>query len=379
MIIVLDMRVQSSDYKSCNGVKPPTFNSQINIKIIKAIILFICQMNILKNTALVLSFIGLSFSGFPQTDSTKIKGISLVAPSHESAYQEMDTLVNIGTNWVCLMPYGFINETDATITFDIDNMWWGEQSDGLIKGIVKAKALGLKVMVKPMLWMRNGSYTGELQLLTFAKWTVFEEEYNNFATHFAEIADSLNVEIFCIGTELKSFCQFKPNYFNGLVDTLNKNTALKLTYAANWDNYQNIPFWNKLDFIGVDAYFPLLPNAILEKEAVKRSWVKTKFELKDFAEKNKKQILFTEYGYTSTMQCVKQPWNDKLSKTVNDSNQEIAIGALIETFYPQPWFVGGFLWKWYDGKTNLPKGIATDYTPQGKSAKKAIKNYFYSY
>jgi hypothetical protein len=213
MIIVLDMRLQSSDYKSCISVKPLTFNSQIIIKIIKAIILFICQMNIFKYAVLNLGLFGLFFSGFPQSDSSKIKGISLVAPSNESAYHEMDTLINIGANWVCLMPYGFINETDATITFDVDKMWWGEQTKGVVNGIVKAKASGLKVMVKPMLWMRNGSYTGDLQFLTFAQWTIFEEEYNDYVTHFAEIADSLNVEMFCIVTELKSFCQFKPKYF----------------------------------------------------------------------------------------------------------------------------------------------------------------------
>ena len=31
----------------------------------------------------------------------------------------------------------------------------------------------------------------------------------------------------------------------------------KLTYAANYDNYQDVGFWNHLDFIGINAYFPL--------------------------------------------------------------------------------------------------------------------------
>ena len=38
----------------------------------------------------------------------------------------------------------------------------------------------------------------------------------------------------------------------------------KLTYAANWGaidqnvgGYQNVPWWNQLDYIGIDAYFPI--------------------------------------------------------------------------------------------------------------------------
>jgi homoserine trans-succinylase len=36
-----------------------------------------------------------------------------------------------------------------------------------------------------------------------------------------------------------------------------KNLLRKLTYAANWDDFDKVPFWNELDYIGIDAYFPL--------------------------------------------------------------------------------------------------------------------------
>jgi hypothetical protein len=36
-----------------------------------------------------------------------------------------------------------------------------------------------------------------------------------------------------------------------------KNLLGKLTYAANWDDFDKVPFWNELDYIGIDAYFPL--------------------------------------------------------------------------------------------------------------------------
>ena len=36
----------------------------------------------------------------------------------------------------------------------------------------------------------------------------------------------------------------------------------KLTYAENWDQYHKIPFWGKLDYVGIDVYFSLNQESI---------------------------------------------------------------------------------------------------------------------
>jgi hypothetical protein len=38
-------------------------------------------------------------------------------------------------------------------------------------------------------------------------------------------------------------------------------TSARLTYAANFDAYQRVAFWDALDAIGIQAYFPLTDKA----------------------------------------------------------------------------------------------------------------------
>jgi hypothetical protein len=48
----------------------------------------------------------------------------------------------------------------------------------------------------------------------------------------------------------------RPEYWSQLIKKI-KKIYFKLTYAANWDDFDKVPFWNELDYIGIDAYFPL--------------------------------------------------------------------------------------------------------------------------
>ena len=47
----------------------------------------------------------------------------------------------------------------------------------------------------------------------------------------------------------------------------------ELTYSSNWyDEYENITFWDALDYIGVQAYFPLADRAGLSSEEIATAW-----------------------------------------------------------------------------------------------------------
>jgi hypothetical protein len=45
-----------------------------------------------------------------------------------------------------------------------------------------------------------------------------------------------------------------------------------LTYAANWDKYDQVSFWDELDFIGIQAYFPLTDQTNPSAEEIKKGW-----------------------------------------------------------------------------------------------------------
>ena len=65
------------------------------------------------------------------------------------------------------------------------------------------------------------------------------------------------------------------------VQLINKTRTIykgQLTYAANYDNYHEVDFWEHLDFIGINAYFPLrsptekLPDADYLFNEFKNKW-----------------------------------------------------------------------------------------------------------
>ena len=89
-----------------------------------------------------------------------------------------------------------------------------------------------------------------------------------------------------------------------------------VTYAANFDQYQDVAFWDALDFIGVNAYFPLrepVPSATptdLDEELT-AGWKRILGELQTFRVTNRlqeKSFLFTEIGYTYRKNTTLAPW-----------------------------------------------------------------------
>jgi len=91
----------------------------------------------------------------------------------------------------------------------------------------------------------------------------------------------------------------------------------KMTYAANFDNYHEVAFWDDLDFIGINAYFGLRdPNESITdpqrmKEVLEQGWVnvfeqinlfRTKYNLED------KPMIFTELGYINRKKTTIEPW-----------------------------------------------------------------------
>ena len=46
----------------------------------------------------------------------------------------------------------------------------------------------------------------------------------------------------------------------------------RLTYAANWDRLDRVPFWDAGDWIGVQAYFPLTDRPDPDRPALTAGW-----------------------------------------------------------------------------------------------------------
>lgn len=318
------------------------------------------------------------FCGCGQQEHGQINGVSLVASPEKLSTENVAEIQQLHANYVSVMPIGFVRSLNhPEISYDNERQWFGETKAGVKQYIQELHQQKLNVFLKPHIWIWHGEYTGDLQMKTEADWKTLETSYQKFILDFAHLAEENQVELFCIGTEMHQFVKQRPQFWKQLIQNIKKVYHGKLTYASNWDEYQDIPFWKGLDFIGVDAYFPISSEKTPTVNQAKKGWAKWKEVLQKFSAKEKRKILFTEYGYRSIDFAGKQPWNsDRNLTSVNQHAQKNLTQAVLETFWNEPWFAGGFVWKWYSDSRERDWEKDTRFTPQHKSAEEVIQQAY---
>lgn len=311
----------------------------------------------------------------------KINGVSFVASKDTINDAHIKPVLNINANYAAIMPFGFIRElSHPEIIFNTDRQWFGETKIGVKQYVEGLQKHEIKIMIKPQIWVRRGAFTGGVKMTSEADWKVLENSYSKFILEYAEVAEEVNAEVFCIGTELETFIDNRPNYWKELIVEIRKVYKGKLTYAANWNEYERTPFWNQLDFIGIDAYFPVSDEQMPTVEACRLGWLKHKPTIKSFSERHNKPILFTEFGYRSVDFAGKEPWkSDRDLNAVNLEAQTNTMQVLLDEFWHEPWFAGGFVWKWFHNHKKSG-GIHDDrFTPQNKPVEALIKAQYSKY
>lgn len=314
----------------------------------------------------------------PNTAPTpKVTGVSLEMPGNKIGQERVDELQSVNAQWVAMIPYGYTEKDDAKVNFHYGSRWWGESLNGTKDLIKMAKKTGLKIMLKPHVWVVGQGWPGDFDLKKEADWKVWEKTYRKYIIACAHIADSMAVDLFCIGTEYRKAVVKRSEFWKEIIKEIKTIYSGPLTYAANWDNYQKVNFWDQLDFIGIDAYFPLSSDANPSLDELKTNWEPVQNKLSKFSEKQNKKILFTEYGYKSIEYTNSGFWNYK-EDTIKTSmsTQANAYSALFETVWQNEWMMGGFFWKWhmYTPKVNGPENRR--YTPQGKTAMDVITKWY---
>lgn len=309
---------------------------------------------------------------------SKMNGVSFVAAPNPITIENVQPVVEVGANWAAVMPFGFIKSLDSPqLSFNLEQQWWGEREDGTQKTIELLNEKNIQVMLKPQIWVWHGEFTGDIDMQTESQWKAFEKSYEDFILTYARLAEVSKVPILCIGTELHTFVQKRSEYWSLLITKIKSIYKGKLTYAENWDQIARVPFWNQMDYIGIDAYFPLSDQKNPTIEDLQNGWISHKKNIIALSNSNSKPILFTEYGYRSVDYTAKAPWDSQHKENqVNLKAQEEALRVLYQEFWNEPWFAGGFLWKWFHNH-NVSGGHENNrFTVQNKPAEQLIKSFY---
>jgi hypothetical protein len=313
-----------------------------------------------------------------QTQTKKINGVSFVASRDSISYKHINPVLQVQSNYVALMPFGFIKELSSPkINHNTNRQWFGETKNGLLQYAKSFQKENVGIMVKPQIWIWKGAFTGNIKMDSEEDWMLLENSYREFILTYAIAAENLNAELLCIGTELEEFVLNRPQYWRKLIEEIRFVYKGKLTYAANWDEFKRVPFWDALDYIGIDAYFPLSDDKTPTIAVYEQGWKLYKKEISQLQRQVNKPVLFTEFGYRSVDFAGKKPWDSKrVVGAINLEAQTNGLQAIHNQFWKEDWFAGGFIWKWFHTHDRVGGEQNNRFTPQNKTAERLLRKLY---
>ncbi len=275
-----------------------------------------------------------------------------------------------GCQWMAVNVFWFQDTITSTEIY-ADSWWYSSSTPSVLHVIDRCHELGIKVMLKPMVDVKSGEWRA--RIVPSTDWFT---EYHEFLNYWADIAESKDVEMLCIGCEYidttgssdawRSVAQDARTHYSG-----------PLVYAANHGNEQNIDWWDTLDYIGIDAYYPLTSENDPTLTELKNAWQARANSIESWqnADWPQKQIIFTEVGYGSWDGANQAPWSGPGSAPVDLNEQAQCYEALLSRCSLRPWWAGVFWWMW---ETDPNAGGPTDrgHTPHLKPAEQTMMEYF---
>ena len=236
--------------------------------------------------------------------------------------------------------------------------------DALRLAIRQAHRLGFFVVVKPHVWIPE-SWAGAVEPDSEQSWTVWFTRYGAELERIARIAADEGAEALAIGTELAKTTQ-RPEW-NELIATARAVFPRTLFYIAhNADEAEAVPFWPRLDAIGVSLYPPLGADddhagriGVMREVAGRIDALSNRFG---------KPVLVGEIGLRSATGAAAKPWESAEERAAS-ADPQLQAGVLADwlAVLNRPSIHGVLIWRWFtDPAAGGPDD--TDFTVQGKPA-----------
>jgi hypothetical protein len=294
----------------------------------------------------------------------------------------LDPLAALGVNAISQTPFAFQRDPRApALDFRAPEAplegrgWWGEHAEGVRSVARAARERGIGTLLKPHVWL-HGSWPGEVAMASEADWEAWFARYRAFVLAWARFAAAEGIEGLCVGTELDGTLG-REREWRALIAGVRAEFGGLLTYAANWTHFEAVPFWDALDAIGVNAYFPLSEAARPGADELVAAWQPAKRRLAALAARRERPVVFTEIGYHPAEGALARPWEwDAGGAVLAPECQAAGYEAALRAFLDEPWFGGVFWWKWH-AEPRRPRGSAADtFSPQGLPAEAVLRRFF---
>lgn len=214
--------------------------------------------------------------------------------------------------------------------------------------IGQAKERNMNVMFRPIIDERNinpsNKWRGNIAPKNVNTWFA---NYTKVMVEYASFAQAHELGGMCIGAELESMEPYGAQWL-GMIDQIRSVYEGQLTYAYNHakDGYnpKRLEMAKGLDFVGIDAFFPLDAKAGATVDQVVEAWQPRIQVLQDVKAATGKEIIFAEYGAPARDTVFEKPYDDNSDVAVNDAAQETYFKALYAKNGPWNVIKGGYIW-----------------------------------
>ncbi len=294
-----------------------------------------------------------------ETGASKLRGVTV--STHRGGQEwgsdaigpTFDELRAVGANWVAIHPYARI-DADGTVSFRPIDAQSPESPE--VRPIREAHSRGLRILVKPHLayWGSPFSWRGEIEFSEPESWRRFFDSYRSWIVALAEA--TREADAFSVGTELDRTLGHETQW-REVIAAVRERTPAPLTYASNWTDYQRVPFWDALDAIGVQAYFPVADSDDPSEREIRRGWQERMWALHQFSERLDKYVVFTELGYNRSWEAARRPWEYQTDGPEAEVLQRRCLRIALDVIERERRVVGVFLWKWFP----LPRSTGRDF------------------
>lgn len=240
--------------------------------------------------------------------------------------------------------------------------------DALRQAIRQARALGLRVMVKPHIWV-EGSWAGAVEPQSAEDWGIWFERYRAALLPVAVVAAEEGAAALSVGTEVKKTTQRAE--WRRIIADVRTVFPGQLTYAAhNMDEAEAIPFWDLLDLIAVTLYPPLGEDA--DRDGRRAAMQAQAARLDALSGRERKPVVVAEIGLRSAEGAARKPWEsaEERAAAPDPALQAAVLSDWLEVL-DRPSVAGVLLWRWFtDPRAGGPAD--TDFTVQGKPAERLL-------
>ncbi len=286
----------------------------------------------------------------------------------------LEKMKSIGSNAMAIVPYSYMRDKNQPMPFQFSENAGSENDEGVVHATFQAKKIGMMSLLKPQIFAGD-SWPGDVEMLNAKDWEAFFRYYHKWIRHYAFLAEIHEMDALCVGVEFAKATLSREKDWRNLFSSLRGLYQGKMTYAANWGaEFEKVGFWDELDFIGLNCYYPLSKNDAPTKAELKANFDSVKTKISKVYSKFKKPIVFTEIGFRS----INAPWKNPHAEgddSFNPSHQQLCYEVVFEGIANEPWCAGILWWKFpsyleYRGTEN------SAFTPNNKLAEQTVKKWF---